>query len=521
MKKQLIVLAAIVMAASMILAACGPAATTAAPATAAPATAAPATAAPATAAPATAAPTCNPVVVRWFIGVGTGSDPAQVTVEQQVVDDFNASQSCIRASMEVIPNASARDTLSTEIAAGAGPDIVGPVGWIGSNGFGGQWLDIAPYLQSTNYDTSKFEAALTKMYQTDEGTVGLPFAVYPSAIYYNTKLFTEAGVNPPPAKYGDKYTMPDGTAVDWNWDALTKVAQMLTIDSAGKTALDDGFNVAKAVQYGFSFQWEGHPAYWGAFQSNGGQLLVPGGSKGTYAAAIPDGWKAAWQWVYDGIWGKQPYIPNGAVEGGADFDSGNSFASGKIAMADMPSWYLCCVTDLTKAGGEFDFGIMPIGRDGAVAGRVDADTFRIWKGTKNPAEAFTFLAYLIDTGIQKLVVGTPDQKPAYGAVPSQTALRGPWLEAQKAAFPFVQNWDTLVAGLNYPDVPSAEGFMPNINEAWARVQTFGSLLANTKGVDLAAEEAKLVTDLGVIFNKLYCCLIMAGQHCWPASQIYP
>ncbi len=183
MKKQLIVLAAIVMAASMILAACGPAATTAAPATAAPATAAPATAAPATAAPATAAPVGSAVQIRWFIGVGTGADPAQVTIEQSVVDDFNASQNAIHLGMEIIPNASARDTLSTEIAAGAGPDIVGPVGWIGSNAFGGQWLDIAPYLQSTNYDSSKFEAALTKMYQTDEGTVGLPFAVYPSALY--------------------------------------------------------------------------------------------------------------------------------------------------------------------------------------------------------------------------------------------------------------------------------------------------------------------------------------------------
>jgi multiple sugar transport system substrate-binding protein len=501
MKKQLFVLAAIVMAASMLLAACGPAATTQAPATAAPATAAPATAAPATAAPATAAPVTSAVQIRWFIGIGTGADPAQVTIEQQVVDDFNATHPDIHLGMEIIPNASARDTLSTEIAAGAGPDIVGPVGWIGSNAFGGQWLDIAPYLQSTNYDSSKFEAALTKMYQTDEGTVGLPFAVYPSAIFYNTKLFQEAGVNPPPANYGDKYTMPDGSEADWTWDTLTTVAQLLTIDSTGANATEAGFDVTKAVQYGFSFGWEGHPNYWGAFQSNGGQILVPGGSMGSYAAQIPDGWKAAWQWVYDGIWGDKPYIPNGAVSGGADFDSGNVFASGKVAMLDNPSWYLCCLTDLTKAGGEFDFGAMPVGRDGAVAGRVDADTFRIWKGTKNPEAAFTVLAYLIDTGIQKLVVGTPDQPPAYGAIPSQTALRGPWLDTQKASFPFVQNWQTLIDGLNYPDVPSAEGYMPNINEAWARIQTFGDLLVNTKGVDVAAEEAKLVTDLGVIFNK--------------------
>jgi len=29
--------------------------------------------------------------LRWFIGLGTGADPAQITVEQHVADDFNAS----------------------------------------------------------------------------------------------------------------------------------------------------------------------------------------------------------------------------------------------------------------------------------------------------------------------------------------------------------------------------------------------------------------------------------------------
>ena len=484
MKKQLYILVALLVAATMVLTACG-------------------TAAPATTAPvATAAPAATgPVLIRWSIGVGTGADPAQVTIENEVAADFNKAQDKIHLIIEVIPNASARDTISTEIAAGAGPDIVGPVGWIGSNAFGGQWLDIAPYLKSTNYDTSKFEPALTAMYQTDQGTVGLPFAVYPSAIFYNTGLFTEAGLNPLPVKYGDQYKMADGTMVDWTWENLTKVAKLLTIDAAGKHSGEAGFDATKVVQYGFSFAWEGHPNYWGAFQSNGGAMLVPGGAKGSYKAQIPAGWKTAWQWVYDGIWGAEPYIPNGAVAGGADFDAGNVFASGKVAMIDSPSWYTCCVGDLTKAGGKFDFGTMPMGADGKVAGRVDADTIRIWKGTKHPAEAFTTMTYLIDTGIQKLVVGSPTRAPAYGAVPSQTALRGPWLAAQKANFPFVQNWDTLVAGLNYPDVPSAEGYMPNINEAWARIQTFGDLLVNTKGVDVAAQEATLESDLGTIFNK--------------------
>ena len=203
MKKQLYVLVALVIAATMILSACA-STPTAAPATQAPA---PATAAPATAAPATAAPAptatqppvpSGKVLIRWTIGLGTGTDPAQVPIENAVVDDFNKSQDKIFLVDEIIPNASARDTISTEIAAGAAGDIIGPQGWIGSNAFQGQWLDLAPYIKSTNYDTSKFDPAMAASYQTDQGTVGFPFAVYPSAMFFNTGLFTEAGRIPCP-----------------------------------------------------------------------------------------------------------------------------------------------------------------------------------------------------------------------------------------------------------------------------------------------------------------------------------
>jgi multiple sugar transport system substrate-binding protein len=321
-------------------------------------------------------------------------------------------------------------------------------------------------------------------------------------MWYNIGLFDEAGLNYPPAKYGDKYKMPDGSEVEWNWDTVQKVAQMLTLDKNGKNATDAAFDKNSIVQYGFSWQWENKPSYWGTYWQFGPDdtFLVPGGSAGNYQARIPDAWKASWKWAYDGMYGAQPYIPNGAVEGSADFNSGNSFASGKIAMAEMPSWYLCCVGDLEKAGGKFDFAAMPT-YNGKVGGRVDADTFRIWKGTKHPQEAWEVLKYLIDTGIQKLVVGTKEKAPAYGAIPSNSSLRDLWLESSKTAHPSVTNWDVLLEGLNYPDAPSAEGYMPNMNEAWNRTVTFSNLLQNTADLDIDKESETLRKDLEVIFNK--------------------
>ena len=154
MKKNLFLLTALIVSVSMILSACGSAATPAptampAPTTAPAATQAPAPtsapAAPAATATATANPTATPfpvascqsgkTCVRWYVGLGTGTNAVQIPVQQQVVDDFNSSQNQIQLILEIVPNANAVDVLNTEIASGNGPDIIGPVGWAGSNAF--------------------------------------------------------------------------------------------------------------------------------------------------------------------------------------------------------------------------------------------------------------------------------------------------------------------------------------------------------------------------------------------------
>ena len=114
-------------------------------------------------------------------------------------------------TFEAVPYAGANDALATQIGSGAGPDIVGPVGIGGANAFQGQWLDLAPLIQKTNYDLSGYPQDAVDIYKLDEGQVGIPFAIYPSALFYKKGLFDEAGLKEPPHKYGDQYKMPDGT----------------------------------------------------------------------------------------------------------------------------------------------------------------------------------------------------------------------------------------------------------------------------------------------------------------------
>jgi multiple sugar transport system substrate-binding protein len=429
--------------------------------------------------------------VRWFVGMGTGTDPVQVRAELEVVNQFNAKQDKINLILEIVPYDSAKDVLSTQIASGNGPDIIGPVGWGGSNAFHGQWLDISSYMTSSGFDSSIFNPALVDAYETSEGQVGLPFAVFPSAVFYNTKLFDEAGLNYPPAKYGEKYKMPDGTEKEWSWDTLSEVAKLLTVDGAGKNSTEEGFNKDDVKQYGYTWQYENHPNYWGAFWANGSMVAADGKT-----AQAPDAWKAAWKWTYDAIWGAQPFMANGAVEGSQDYAGGNPFNSNKVAMTDQPFWYTCCMGDVKT----WDAGAMP-SYNGKVAGRVDADTFRVWKGTKNPEAAFEVLKYLVTDAVQILIVGSKDMKAAYGAIPALISAQEAWRTEKAAAYPWVKNLDTVIEGLSYPDAPSAEGYMPNYNEAWTRGSTFANLLRNTAGLDLDKEIATYLADLQVIFDK--------------------
>jgi multiple sugar transport system substrate-binding protein len=480
--------------ASMVLAACGaPAATEAPPATDAPATdEAPATEAPAEEAPSTG----DRVQIRWFVGLGTGTNPEQVEVQEEVVADFNASQDNIELVLEIVPFDSARDTLSTQIASGAGPDIVGPVGWGGSNDFFGQWLDLAPYIESSGFDTSIFDPALIDFYQTEEGQVGLPFAVFPGAMYYVPALFDEAGLSYPPQTYGEPYVMPDGTEVDWNWDTVTEIAKLLTVDVNGLNSTEDGFDPTQIVQVGYSPQWQSIQSV--ATFYDGAAKIYSGDAPGNYESTLPDGWKEAWRWYYDGMWGEQPFIATGPLSAAPEFGNGNVFNAGKAAMGLTQTWYTCCLAEFRDAGHEFQLAVQPMGADGEINGRLDADTFRIWKGTPNPEEAFEVLAYLITTGADKLL-------PIYGAMPAVPEKTEAFFEIKSNDYPFVtqESWDVFIQGLAYPDVPSSEQYQPNSIEANARFATFFDLLNNTPPdqLDFDAEYQQLVDDLNEIYNR--------------------
>lgn len=190
-----------------------------------------------------------------------------------------------------------------------------------------------PFIAADGYDLTQFNESLVTMYQTEDGLqAGLPFAVFPAAVFYQKELFDEAGLAYPPANYGDKYVMPDGSEVDWNFETLTNIARILTVDGNGADASQDGFDAGQIVQYGFHVPVADPSQLLLGAYLGGAANLVDADNKVT----IPESWIAGWTWWHDGMHGDKPFIPNGPIIQSPEL-VGNAFASGKIAMAVSPS----------------------------------------------------------------------------------------------------------------------------------------------------------------------------------------
>lgn len=422
------------------------------------------------------------VQVRWFVGLGAGSDEPTFAPQKALVEKFNASQNEIELVLEIVDNSQAYTTLATQISGGNAPDIVGPVGIRGRDSFKGAWLDLAPLVKKHKFDLGQFDSSMVDFYRDPtEGLVGLPFAIYPSYLYVNKELFAEAGIPLPPKKYGAPYVDENGKEWPWNYDTLKMIAQKLTVDAKGNDSLNAKFDPAKITQWGFGQQW-GDARSWGTLFGPASFVTKDG------KAQIPQNWLESWAWIYDGMW-KTHFIPN-APYGGSDLlGGGDWFASGKLAMDHCHLWY----AGFAKLG--FDWDVFPMPEyNGKITAKMHADTFEITKESKNPDAAFKVLSYLVGEG-------SGDLLNIYGGMPARKNLQSNFLaDFFKKKFP-ERTIDTqiIVDSIAYADNPSHEGWMPSFQETTTRYTDFWNKITNEPNLNVKAEADKLKTDLDQIF----------------------
>lgn len=425
----------------------------------------------------------GPTEIRWFIGLGTGSEPDQVAVENEVVDAYNAANPNIAVAIEAVAFDASRDTLSTEIASGNPPDVVGPVGILGSEAFRGQWLDLSPFIEESGYDLSQFDPAAIELFDVGgEGQIGLPIALYPSVVYFQRAMFDEAGLNYPPQKYGDPYVWPDGTESEWNFETYRELAMKLTVDVNGLDATQEGFDPDQIVQYGFDMpfpdvRYIGNYFGSGTFIGEDGETVV-----------IPDQWVEGWKWYYNGIW-VDHFIPAGAVRDSAEFGAGYPFNVNRAATTLSHLWYLCCIADADS----WDIAVVP-SHNGVTTANIHADTFRILEDSDAPEEAFDFLTYIIDDAASELL-------PLYGGMPAKTADQADFFAQMDEQWPYDVNWQVASDGVQYADNPNNESWLPNTQESLDYLWSVISKWLTTPGLDMDEEAELIKTELQAIWDR--------------------
>lgn len=173
-----------------------------------------------------------------FLKWGDGSER---DIDLDSIAKFNAANPDIEVKGEIIKYDDYLSKINTLIAANSTPDIFYineylPVEW-GQKGIG---QDIRPFYEKAGVvPEDKFvNAALFK--SGDNKIWGVAGSLATMMVYYNKKLFQDAGL-----------TMPSMDASSsWTWDEMVADAKKITTDKNGKHAGEPGFDSKSIKTYG-------------------------------------------------------------------------------------------------------------------------------------------------------------------------------------------------------------------------------------------------------------------------------
>jgi multiple sugar transport system substrate-binding protein len=356
----------------------------------------------------------------------------------------------------------------------------------GLNLFIDQLADVQPLIQSSGYDMSKFDPALVDFFKMGKGgaTIGVPFAVYPSFIWYDKALFDEAKLPYPPTKVGDLYQ-----GKPWDMEAVRQLGMKLTVDKNGNDATSSSFDPANVVQWGFDMQWADNSPLAESSLFGASSFLAADGK----TAQVSDQVKAGETWFNNGVW-KDHFIPNQNQVNSDLLAKGNEFQSGNLAMDETHTWYSCCVDPAAPAKPivkSFGWAIAPA-YNGTITAKLHADTFALMKSSKHPDLAFKALTALAGSG---------DLLNVYGAYPADPALVPAYKASVNKQYPnSTLDWNVPAQMLSFPDKPNHQAWVPDYAKSKAAWQAFGVKYRTSAGLDINAELSTLQSTLQGIFD---------------------
>ena len=350
----------------------------------------------------TATPMPLPEGAKTVLRVGTGDSGEGLTPHFKIIEMFEAENPDIQVQLEPVGSGDYYARILTQIAAGDPPDLL----QIGDDAVPmfvdrGAFIPLDDFITGESYplDTSIYLPGVMEPGKWQGVQYLLPKDFSPMAIYYNKRLFDEAGVAYP--------------AEGWTWDDLLATAQALTKTDAGGNVVQWGIQLPGPWTTGFE--------YWVA--AAGGSLISEDGTSFVGYMDSPEVQNAVQ--FYADLYNKHKVAPPPADMNA--FGGGNSeFDNGTAAMRLFGRWPQSGM----KENPNIDLGVAPLPAGADRAGVLFWGGFGISSLSDNPEAAWRFLRFY--TGAEGAEIWKDWALPTVKSVAEESGLstdpiEGVWL----------------------------------------------------------------------------------------------
>ncbi|AZM58931.1 MULTISPECIES: ABC transporter substrate-binding protein [unclassified Streptomyces] len=323
----------------------------------------------------------------WASNQGAGIE-IDKKVLQPELDKFE-KQTGIKVKLEVVPWSDLLNRILTATTSGQGPDVLN---------IGNTW---SASLQATGallpWDEENFgriggrdrfvDSALASTGAEGQDPAAVPLYSMAYALYYNRQMFSDAGIDAPPA----------------TWDELIAAAKKLSGDGTWGLGME-GSNPAENIHHAFVFA-----------KQHGADFFTADGK----ADFTNDGAVAAVKQYVD-LMAKDKVIAPGNAEY-AQNQSVSDFAKGRTAML---LWQSATANLKSQGMGEDDYGIAPVpvqsgtpGTGQQVNSMVAGINLAVFKNTDNLDGATKFVKFMTSDAEQKIL------NTAYSSIPPVKAAQ--------------------------------------------------------------------------------------------------
>jgi multiple sugar transport system substrate-binding protein len=263
--------------------------------------------------------------------------------------------------LEIVPGEQQLAKLDTRLAAGEGPDLARlQYQAIGRYSSEGALVDLSEYLGEG--EAEAFTPAFWQAVQYEGAPYALPHHTDTFAVFYNTDVFGEVGIE-----------VPGSLDESWTWDEFMQVAGQIK---------DSG-----AADYPFAMNWQtpGAAYRWMSFlYQHGGRLL----NEDLSGPAIdsPEGIETiAWNqgWFQDDM-----VPPSTSIKSSEAIE--NLFSNGTIAMMLQGDWLMPYLEDNMQADWDVTYMI----RDAEMASDMGGNVVAVTRDSQDPELAADFVNFV-------------------------------------------------------------------------------------------------------------------------------